>query len=61
MKTANKKRVGFMITGAPARHGAKLFSNGEQVGEITSGTLSPTLKKPVVDKTKISERNVKNL
>ncbi len=47
MKTADKKRVGFMITGAPARHGAKIFSNGEQVGEITSGTLSPSLKKPV--------------
>ena len=47
MKTATKKRVGFIVQGAPARHGAKIYSNGEQVGEITSGTLSPSLKKPV--------------
>ena len=47
MKTCQKKRVGFMIQGAPARHGAKIYSNGEEVGEITSGTLSPSLKKPV--------------
>ena len=44
MKTATKKRVGFIVQGAPARHGAKIYSNGEQVGEITSGTLSPSLK-----------------
>ena len=47
MKTCQKKRVGFMIQGAPARLGAKIYSNGEEVGEITSGTLSPSLKKPV--------------
>lgn len=47
MKTCEKKRVGFMFSGAPARHGAKVYVNGEVVGEITSGTLSPSLKKPV--------------
>ena len=31
MKTCQKKRVGFMIQGAPARHGAKIYSNGEEV------------------------------
>ena len=47
MTTCDKKRVGFLVKGAPARHGAKIFANGEEVGEITSGTLSPSLKKPV--------------
>ena len=47
MESCTKKRVGFSFSGAPARHGAKVFANGEEVGEITSGTLSPTLKKCV--------------
>ena len=32
MKTCEKKRVGFMVQGATARHGAKIYSNGELVG-----------------------------
>ena len=30
-----------------AREGAALFSGGDQVGEVTSGTFSPTLEKPI--------------
>lgn len=29
------------------RHGYKIFSNGEEVGEVTSGTRSPTLQKGI--------------
>lgn len=30
-----------------ARHGYPTLANGQRVGEVTSGTLSPTLKQPV--------------
>ncbi|KAF0685783.1 Aste57867_22391 [Aphanomyces stellatus] len=45
-KTFTKKRVGFTIDeGAPAREGAEVFNTqGELIGKVTSGTLSPTLK-----------------
>jgi len=42
-----RKRVGFVVHGAPAREGAKVFSDGKEVGIITSGTFSPTLNKPI--------------
>jgi len=29
------------------RHGAKIFLNGSPVGEITSGTFSPTLQEGI--------------
>ena len=45
----DKKRVGLVIEGAPARAGVKLFdeSGDVEIGRITSGTFSPVLKKPV--------------
>jgi len=44
------KRVGLVINGAPARSHTKIFATAEDdesIGEITSGTFSPTLGKPV--------------
>ncbi len=46
------KRVGFVVNGAPARSHTKLFasetaSDDQAIGEILSGTFSPTLGKPV--------------
>ena len=32
----------------PVRHGADLVSDGKRVGKVTSGTVSPTLGKPVM-------------
>uniref|UniRef100_K3WFC7 Aminomethyltransferase n=1 Tax=Globisporangium ultimum (strain ATCC 200006 / CBS 805.95 / DAOM BR144) TaxID=431595 RepID=K3WFC7_GLOUD len=47
-KTFTKKRVGFFVEGAAAREGAQIFdANDEVVGEVTSGTFSPTLKKAI--------------
>lgn len=46
-KAPIRKRVGLEVKGAPAREGAILFHEGKEVGVITSGTFSPTLKKPV--------------
>jgi aminomethyltransferase len=45
----SSKRVGFIIeNGAPAREDAKIFSHDNVVvGKVTSGTFSPTLKKPI--------------
>lgn len=42
-----KRRVGFVIEGAPAREGAELQKDGEVIGTITSGVPSPTLGKNV--------------
>jgi len=44
-----RKRVGLeILKGAPAREGADILdSNGEKIGHITSGTISPTLKKKI--------------
>jgi len=43
-----KKRVGFTVTGAPAREGATIHNEkGDQIGTITSGTVGPTAKKNV--------------
>lgn len=39
-----KRRVGIrMEKGPPARHGVKIYSNNVEVGEITSGSPSPSL------------------
>jgi aminomethyltransferase len=51
-KSWKKKRVGFLVTGAPAREGAKVFSSvdpssAKEIGVITSGTFSPSLKAPI--------------
>ncbi|KAF4831808.1 putative aminomethyltransferase [Colletotrichum siamense] len=43
-----RRRVGFLIAGAPAREGAEIFTkDGEKVGVITSGSPSPTLGKNI--------------
>jgi len=42
-----RRRVGFVIDGAPARQGAKIFSGDEHIGTITSGIPSPTLNKNI--------------
>ncbi|MBW4645392.1 MAG: glycine cleavage system aminomethyltransferase GcvT [Goleter apudmare HA4340-LM2] len=43
-----RRLVGLQMSGRNiARHGYKVLSAGEVVGEITSGTLSPTLGYPV--------------
>lgn len=41
-----KRRVGLIVTGAPARENAEIYdSSGEQkIGVVTSGTHSPSLK-----------------
>ena len=48
LKKQTRKRVGIAGMKVPARQHAKIFSaDGEEIGEITSGTFSPVLKKPV--------------
>ncbi len=43
-----KKLVGFeMIDRGIPRHGYKIFCNGNEIGNVTSGTYSPTLKKNI--------------
>jgi aminomethyltransferase len=42
-----RKRVGFIVNGAPAREGAKIVKDGKEIGIITSGTFSPSLNKPI--------------
>lgn len=47
-KGVQKKRVGLMVTGAPAREGAEIKNEaGQTIGTVTSGTFSPSLKKPI--------------
>jgi aminomethyltransferase len=42
------KRVGLAIAGAPAREHAEIQDlEGNEIGAVTSGTFSPTLKKPI--------------
>jgi aminomethyltransferase len=44
----NRERVGIELVGRRiAREGAALFLNGRQIGQVTSGTFSPTLQKPI--------------
>ncbi|EIN06332.1 glycine cleavage system T protein [Punctularia strigosozonata HHB-11173 SS5] len=44
-----RRRVGFIVEGAPARHGAKILApgSGEELGVVTSGIPSPTLGKNI--------------
>jgi len=42
-----RRRVGLIVEGAPARQGAKIIANDEQVGVVTSGIPSPTLGKNI--------------
>jgi aminomethyltransferase len=43
-----KKLVGFeMVEQGVARHGFKVFDGEGEIGYVTSGTFSPTLKKPI--------------
>eukprot|EP00741_Cyanophora_paradoxa_P025183 tig00000350_g24308.t1 len=43
-----RKRVGLLIEGAPAREHTPVFdASGKQVGEVTSGGFSPTLKRAI--------------
>ncbi|MCE0496073.1 glycine cleavage system aminomethyltransferase GcvT [Vibrio sp. DNF-1] len=48
-KSVARKRVGLIgTTKAPVREGAELFSSdGELIGVVTSGTVGPTIGKPV--------------
>jgi aminomethyltransferase len=43
-----KRRVGIELEGKRiAREGSKIFVAGAEAGEVTSGTFSPTLEKPI--------------
>jgi aminomethyltransferase len=43
-----RKLVGFELTGAGIpRHGYPILKDGQRVGEVTSGTMGPTVKKPI--------------
>lgn len=43
-----RKRVGIEVQGKrPPREGYAIFANGERVGELSSGAMSPTLQKGV--------------
>ena len=49
-KGVTRRRVGFIVTGAPAREGAEIVAKGDpttKLGKITSGCPSPTLGKNV--------------
>lgn len=47
-KSDRKQRVGLELAGKRiAREGSPLFAEGNQVGEVTSGTYSPTLEKTI--------------
>jgi aminomethyltransferase len=44
----SRRRVGLVVEGAPAREGAQILNEeGEEIGKITSGCPSPTLKKNI--------------
>jgi aminomethyltransferase len=43
-----RKLVGFELTGSGIpRHGYAIHKDGKPVGEVTSGTMGPSVKKPV--------------
>lgn len=44
----SRRRVGFVASGAPARHHCKMLSSdGEVIGEVSSGGFSPNLKQNI--------------
>lgn len=43
----SRKRVGIAGMKAPAREHTEIYVGDTQVGEVTSGTFSPSLKKPI--------------
>lgn len=44
----DRRRVGFVVDGAPAREGAEIVSKeGDKIGQVTSGCPSPTLGKNI--------------
>ena len=45
--TCGRKLVGLMLERGIAREGYGLFLDGERVGEVTSGTVSPLTKKSI--------------
>jgi len=47
LKKTTRKRVGLSGMKAPAREGAEIYVDEEKVGVVTSGTFSPSLKKPI--------------
>ncbi len=43
-----RKLVGFELTGSGIpRHGYPVLKDGQRVGEVTSGTMGPSVKKPI--------------
>jgi aminomethyltransferase len=50
IERASRRLVGLVgLSAVPVRHGAQLIdAHGDNVGEVTSGTVSPTLGKPVM-------------
>jgi aminomethyltransferase len=43
-----RKLVGFELTGSGIpRHGYPILKDGQRVGEVTSGTMGPSVKKPI--------------
>jgi aminomethyltransferase len=49
LKVTTKKRVGLMGMKAPAREHTEIFTpdGATKIGEVTSGTFSPCIKKPI--------------
>lgn len=43
----SRKRVGFLVDGTIAREHTPITLGGEKIGEITSGTFSPNLKRAI--------------
>jgi aminomethyltransferase len=47
-QAASRRRVGLMLSGRrPARQGSAILAGDAAVGEITSGSYSPTLERPI--------------
>ena len=48
-RTVERKRIGITGMKAPAREGSIIYSSdgSKEIGKVTSGTFSPTLKKPI--------------
>jgi len=42
-----RKRIGFTMSGAPAREGAEVVKDGQSIGVVTSGGFGPTIGGPV--------------